>query len=329
MGKMKMLKFIGFAVTAAVTSCAVGLTEPAAAQNYPTREITIVVPRAPGGGSDIIARILQKPLSKALGVPIVIENRPDPSTVVGTERVSRANPDGYTLCLTDNAFYQNPAIIRDLPYDPVKDFVGVTRLARSSVIVVVHPDVPATNTRELVEYARKNPGKLTFSHGGIGASTHLAGIQFNIAAGTDVVPVAYASSGPALNAVLGGHVQMHMGGISSARKQIESGAVRAIGLTGSSRHPELPNVPTLEESGLPGVTITSVWGVLAPARTPLNIRTTIADAIRKVMNQPEVADTLAKAGYQTVASTPEEHQAEAHEMIKYWLEMAKKVDLSR
>ncbi|ASP23668.1 tripartite tricarboxylate transporter family receptor (plasmid) [Antarctobacter heliothermus] len=326
---MTTFRLSTFALAGAIVAGTAAFVTPAAAQDYPADDITIVVPRAPGGGSDNIIRILQEPLSEKLGVPVVIDNRPDPSAVVGTELVSRAEPDGYTLYLSDNAFYQNPAIIKDLPYDPVNDFVGVTRLARSPVVLVIHPDVPAKNTRELVEYAKANPGQLTFSHGGIGASTHLAGIQFNIAAGTDITPVAYASSGPALNAVLGGHVQMHMGGISSSGPQIEAGGVRAIGLTGSKEHPALPGVPTLEADGLPGVTITSVWGILAPAGTPLEVRTVVADAVREVMNMPDVAEKLSNAGYQPVASTPEEHDAEAKEMIDYWLNVAKETDLSQ
>lgn len=325
---MNITKAAALLLAGAMFTGTFGYAEPAVAQDYPTREITLVIPRAPGGGSDNIARILQAPLSAALGVPIVIDNRPDPSAVVGTELVSRANPDGYTLYVSDNAFYQNPAIISDLPYDPVNDFVGVSRLARSPVILVVHPDVPATNTMELVEYARENAGMLTYSHGGIGASTHLAGVEFNRAAELDVTAVAYASSGPALNALMGGHVQLHMGGINSTRAQIEAGAVRAIGLTGSERDPAVPDVPTLEEDGLPGVTITSVWGILAPAGTPMEVRTAVSEAIREVMNQEPVAESLANAGYQVVASTPEEHQEEAQEMIAYWLGVAEEIDLS-
>lgn len=325
---MKIGRIRTGALAATVLGGGMVIADIAAAQSFPTSEVTIVVPRAPGGGSDNIARILQEPLRERFGVPVVVDNRPDASAVIGTELVSRAAPDGYTLYLSDNAFYQNPAMIPNLPYDPVEDFVGVTRLARSPVILVVHPEVPATNTTELVEFISNTPG-VTYSHGGIGASTHLAGIQFNIAAGTDATHVPYPSSGPALNAVLGGHVEMHMGGISSARAQIEAGAVRAIGLTGPDRHPAVPDVPTLEEDGLPGVSITSVWGILAPAGTPLEIRTIVADTVRDAMNDPEVAERLAAAGYLTVASTPEEHDAESRELIAYWRQIATEVDLSQ
>lgn len=298
------------------------------AQDFPTDTITIVVPRAPGGGSDNLSRLLQPALEQKLGVPVVVENRPDASAVLGAQIVSGAEPDGYTLFFADNAFYQNPAVIGDLPYDPVADFSGITMLAQSPVLLVVHPGVPAKTATELVDYAKERPGDLTFSHGGIGASTHLAGIQLNIEAGTEIVHVPYPSSGPALNALLGRHVDMHFGGINSAKSHVEAGSIVAIGVTGSERAAAMPDVPTLEEAGVPGVTITSVWGVHAPAGTPLEVREKLRNAFVEVMAQPSVKERLDNLGYLPIGNTPEEHEAQTKELVAYWLDVATRVDLS-
>lgn len=299
------------------------------AQSFPSKAITIIVPRAPGGGSDIIARLIAPALEKRVGVPVVVENRPDATAVVGAQAVARAKPDGYTLYLSDNAFYQNPAILSNLPYDPVKDFSAVTLLARSPVILIVSPKLGVETAKELVEYAKNQPGKLTFGSGGIGASTHLAGVQFNLAAGTDIIHVPFKSSGPAMTALLGGHIDMQFGGLSSAREHIESGAVKAIGVTGNQRSDTMPNVPTLAEAGVPGVTITSIWGIHAPAKTPLEVRETLQKEIKAAMWTPEVSEKLKSLGYQIVASTPQELQKETEELVSYWLDVSKKIDLTK
>ncbi|MBZ8132393.1 tripartite tricarboxylate transporter substrate binding protein [Afifella sp. IM 167] len=316
-------------VLAGVLSLAISSSLPAAAQEFPADTLTIIVPRAPGGGSDNIARVIGPALEKHFGTPVVIENRPDATAVVGAEAVARSKPDGYTLYLSDNAFYQNPAIIPNLPYDPVKDFTAVTLLARSPVILIVSPSLKVDTATGLVEYAKAHPGSLTFGSGGIGASTHLAGVQFNLAAGTDIVHVPFKSSGPAMTALLGGHIDMQFGGISSARQHVEAGSVVALGVTGEKRSDTMPDVPTLAEAGVPGVTITSVWGLHAPADTPIEIRRTIQEAVKEVMAEPDVAEKLHSLGYQTVADTPEEHQAETEEMISYWIGVGKKIDLTK
>ena len=188
---------------------------------YPTEPIKLVVPRAPGGGTDILARLLAPGLEKKLGVPIIIDNRPDASAVVGAVVVAKAKPDGHTFLAADNAFYQNPAILESLPYDTLKDFTAVTLMARGPVILIVHPSIPARTLPELIELAKKTD--LTFASGGIGASTHLVGVMLNLVAGTKITHVPFKGSGPALIALLGGHVSMQFGGISSAAPYIKDG----------------------------------------------------------------------------------------------------------
>src|SRR5712675_1385986 len=263
------------------------LAGPAKAQaKYPSDPIKLVVPRAPGGGTDILVRLLAPGLEKKLGVPIIVDNRPDASAVVGAVVVAKAKPDGHTFLAADNAFYQNPAILESLPYDTLKDFTAVTMMAQGPVILIVHPDVPAKTLPELIELARKTD--LTFASGGIGASTHLVGVMLNLVAGTKITHVPFKGSGPALIALLGGHVSMQFGGISSAAPYIKDGKVRAIALTGDHRDSTLPDVPTFQEGGVTGADVASVWGLHAPPATPIELRRTMRDAVAEVMRDPEM-----------------------------------------
>lgn len=298
------------------------------AQNYPEKLIRVIVPRSPGGGSDIIARLLAPGMQKVTGQTFLIENRPDAAAVVGAELASRATPDGYTVFLADNAFYQNPAIIKKLPYDAVRDFSGVTMLAQSPVILVVGAPVPAQDVKSLIQYAKSNTGKLTYGSGGIGASTHLAGVLFSRAAGVDMIHVPFKSSGQAMESLLGNHLTMQFGGISSARAQIEAGKIRAIAVTGKKRDPSVPNVPTFEEAGLKGVDVTSIWGIHAPAATPPAVRRTLRNMLVEVMRMPEVTARLNEAGYDVIGSTPDEHDAETKRLIAFWIDLATKVTIS-
>ena len=228
----------------------------ARAAGYPSDTIKIIVPRAPGGGTDNLVRLMQPGLEKKLGVSLLIDNKPDAAAIIGAALVAKAKPDGYTFLLADNALYQNPAIVDSLPYDTLKDFSAVTMVAQGPVILIVHPDVPAKNLQELIALAKKTD--LSFASGGIGASTHLVGVMVNLKAGTKILHVPFKGSGPALNALLGGHVSMQYGGINSAAPYVKAGKVRAIAVTGTHRDPSMPDVPTLTEAGLAGADVTSV-----------------------------------------------------------------------
>jgi tripartite-type tricarboxylate transporter receptor subunit TctC len=292
---------------------------------FPSEPIKWIVPRAPGGGTDILARLLQPSLEKKLGVSIIVDNRPDAAAIVGAIAVKGAKPDGHTLYASDNSFYQNPAILDTIPYDTLKDFSGVTMLGRSPPILYVHPSVPASNVAELVALAKKT--KLTFASGGVGASTHLAGVMFNIKTGVDIQHIPFKGSGPALAALLGGHVSMQWGGISSAAPYIKDGKVRAIALTGDKRDPNVPDVATLHEQGLKDADVFSIWGLHAPAGTPIDTRRALHGAIVEVAKDPEVARKLLERGYEMTLTTPEEHQAQTVALVNQWIEIGKKVNL--
>ncbi len=301
---------------------------PAAAQDYPSQPVTFIVPRTPGGGSDIIIRTLAPELSKKLGVLVLIENRPDSAAIIGAQLVAQSKPDGYRFYLSDNSFYQNPAINDKLPYDTLKDFTAVTMLAEGPVLMVAHPSVPVKNLKEVIDLAKKRPGELTFGSGGIGSSTHLIGVLLNLEAGTKIRHIPYKSAGDSVAAVIGGHVNFQFGGISSARAHVESGKIVPIALTGSKRNPAMPQVPTMEETGLKAVDVTSVWGVHAPAGTPLAIRQKVRDAFAAVMAAPEMTTKLNSLGYTPLGITPEEHQAMTERIVNRWVALSKKVDLS-
>lgn len=297
----------------------------ARAAGFPSDTIKIVVPRAPGGGTDNLIRLMQPSLEKKLGVSILIENKPDASAVIGAQLVSKAKPDGYTVLLADNALYQNPAILESLPYDTLKDFTAVTMVAQGPVILIVHPDVPAKDLEELIALAKTK--ELSFASGGIGASTHLVGVMVNLKAGVKILHVPFKGSGPALNALLGGHVTMQYGGINSAAPYVKSGKVRAIAVTGAHRDPSLPDVPTFTEAGLSGADVTSVWGMHAPPGTPIEIRRVLRGAIAEVLRDPALAQKLAEFGYEPIANTPEEHQAQTVALVNQWIEIGKTVNL--
>ena len=301
------------------------LARQASAATYPSEPIKLIVPRAPGGGTDVLARLLAPSLEKKLGVPIVVDNRPDATAVLGAQIVTKARPDGYTLYASDNSFYQNPAILDSLPYDTLKDFTAITMIAQGPVILIVHPDVPAKTLPELIALAKKTD--LTFASGGIGASTHLVGVMVNLKAGTNIQHIPFKGSGPALIALLGGHVSMQYGGISSAAPYVKDGKVRAIAVTGDHRDPSMPDVPTLQEGGLKGADVASIWGLHAPPGTPIEIRRAVRDAVAAVMQEPDLKQKLADRGYEPIVNTPEAHQAQTAALVNQWIEVGKTVNL--
>jgi tripartite-type tricarboxylate transporter receptor subunit TctC len=292
---------------------------------FPAEAVKIVVPRAPGGGTDILVRLIQPGLEKKFGVPVVVDNRPDAAAVVGAIVVAKAKPDGLTLLASDNAFYQNPAILDSLPYDTFKDFTAVTMMAKGPVILLAYPGLGVTTLPQLIELARRQP--LTFASGGIGASTHLMGVMFNLRAGTSITHVPFKGTGPALIALLGGHVSMQFGGISSALPYVKDGKVRAIAVTGTHRDPNLPDVPTFTEAGLKDADVESIWGLHAPAGTPANLRRVLRDAVVEVLNAPDLAPKLVERGYEVIGNTPDEHQKQTEALVAQWIEVGKKVNL--
>lgn len=310
-------------VLAAITLAAA--SADALAQAYPSGPIKFIVPRGPGGGSDTIARLVANGVGQKLGVPVQIENRPDATAVLGAELVAQAKPDGHTFYISDNSFYQNPAVLPKVPYDTLKDFTGVTMFAQGPVVLIVHPSVPAKTLKELLQVAKSRD--LSYASGGIGSSTHLVGVMVNLKGGVNMTHVPYKGSGPALNALLGNHVSVQYGGLSSALPHIQKGTVRAIATTGTARHKSISDVPTFTEAGLPDVDVPSVWGIHAPAGTPLDIRRKMREAIVATMKEPAVTAKMHEIGYEMIGNTPEEHQQQTEKIVATWLDVGKRVNL--
>ena len=296
------------ATYAVLLSCS--LAASAAAQPYPSKPIHLIVPFAPGGGNDNVARLVGKRAGESLGKPIVVDNRPGAGGVVGADAAAKSPPDGYTLFLGGVGSHAlNPNLIKNLPYDPIKDFAPVTLLAQAPLVLVVHPTVPARNIAEFIAYARKNPGKLNFASNGNGSSSQLAAVMFDSMAGADMVHVPYKGLSPALTDLLSGDVQVMFSSVVAIVPHIRAGKVRALAVTGKKRLALLPELPTLAESGLKGYEASSWYGILAPAGTPREVVARLSAEFSKAVKQPEVTKNLLAEGAEPVGGTPEEFAA--------------------
>ncbi len=271
--------------------------------DWPTKPVKIVVPVAPGGGTDFTARLLAEKLSSALGQPVIVENKPGASGNLGVQQVAAAAPDGYTLVMPITSFPINPSLYK-LSFDAVKDFAPIVLGGTLPLVLVVHPSLPVNNVQELVALglARK---ALTFANSGTGTTAHLAGELFNRMSGIQMTSVNYKGGGPAVNDLLGGHVQVYFSTIPSVSQHIEAGRLRALAVTGKTRSPELPNVPTVSESGLPGFDVTAWFGLFAPARTPRPVVERLNAELRKILAMPDVRQKLASHGMEPGGGTPD------------------------
>ena len=303
-------------------SLALACAAPAQAQQYPTRPVRFVVPFAPGGSTDTLARTLGQKLSEALGEQVVVDNRSGGSGNIGMEIVARAAPDGHTIVLGYIANLAiGPSLYAKLPFDPVKDFAPVTQLASSPNVLAAHPAVPARNLKELIALARARP--VNFASAGVASVGHLTGEFLNSLAGIKMVHVPYKGSGQAVTDLLGGHVQLMFSGFSSALPHIRAGKLRALAVTGAKRSPALPDVPTIAESGFPKFEATAWYGVLAPAQTPRPIVIRLHDEIIKALQLPDVKERLASVGFEIVGSTPEAFGAYIQSEIRKWEKVVK------
>jgi tripartite-type tricarboxylate transporter receptor subunit TctC len=282
---------------------------------------------APGGGTDNLVRLLAADASASLGQQITIDNKPGGATVGGTDMVAKAPADGYTILASDSAFLTNPGLMKNLPYQTTRDFTGITMMARAPVILIVHPSVPAHSVGDLIALAKAKPGTINYASGGNGSSTHLAGELLKQVASINIVHVPYRGSGPAMNDLIAGQVQMSFSGISSARQYIDGGQLRVLALTGDSRNPALPNVPTFREAGLAGVNAESYWGLYAPAATPPAVVKILNQHFTRALKNPQLAQRLAELGYEPIANTPEEHTAQMKQMIGDWTAIIEKAGI--
>ena len=279
----------------------------AGAQEFPSKAVTIVVPFSAGGTTDILARILGQGLQAELKQPFVIDNRAGAAGNIGTQAVARAQPDGYTLLMgTVGTHAINAALYKKLGFDPVKDFAPLTRVANVPNLLVANPAQPYKNVKELIAYAKANPGRVNFGSSGAGTSIHLSGELFKSMAGVDIQHVPYKGSAPAVADLLGNQIGIMFDNMPSSIAHVRSGALRPLAVTTAKRSPELPDVPTVAEAGVPGYEATSWFGMFAPAGTPAPVLARLQGALAKVLNDPVVKKHMAEQGAEPVSETPEQ-----------------------
>jgi tripartite-type tricarboxylate transporter receptor subunit TctC len=299
----------------------------AAAQPYPSRQIRMLIPAGPGGGADTVARTLGQALSAVLGQPVVMDNRPGAGTMLASEITAKSPPDGHTLLLVTNSHAINASLHKDLRYDPIADFAFISSVASVPYWIVVHPSVPAKSIRELIALAKRRPGELYFASAGAGSGTHLAFELFQSMAEIRLVHVPYKGGSPALVDLIGGHVQLMASNTINSRPHVQSGRLRALGLTAAQRSPLFPNVPTVAESGLPGYQADAWYGVLAPAKTPPEIVARLNREIVAILQSDEVRKRLAAEGAEVAASTPEKFAQQMKSEIAKWAKVTSRLNL--
>ncbi len=289
----------------------------ALAQNYPTRNITLVLPFAAGSGTDTTTRIISQHLSAALGVGIIIDNKPGANGMIAATYVARSAPDGYTLFVTTNTTHSaNPYLLKTLTYDPVKDFTPIARTGDLPFMLVVNPEVPAKTVGELVAYAKANPGKLTYASGS--SSAIVSGATFAHNAGIDMLHVPYKSSPPALSDVIGGRITMMFTDVLTGLPHVNDGALRALAVTTKDRSPLVRNLPSMQEAGVPDFDITSWQGYFGPAGLPKEVVTKLNTEIRKIVENPEIKAKLATLGMDAFSGTPEELGTFVRDQLVLW-----------
>src|SRR5512139_107785 len=287
-----------------------GLASPAfdaSAQNYPARNVRIVVPTSAGGNLTIVARAIAQKLSDSFGHQVIVDNRPGGNGVIGTEIVARSAPDGYTVLLGANTFVSTPVLLAKVPYDPIKDFVGVTLAAKLPQVLVVHPSLPVRSVKELIALARARPRELAHAIQGEASTGRIAAEIFTDKTKATFLDVPYKGGGPAMIDLMGGQVSLLFATVSTAVPQIKSGRIRALGVTSRTRSPALPDVPTIEEAGVPGYEAIIFNVIVAPAGTPLDVRTKLQSEIARVVALPELRKQFVAQGVELTASaSPDE-----------------------
>ncbi len=308
---------------------ALAISTSACAQTYPTKPIKFIVPFAPGGGSDIIARVLAPKMTAMLGQQIVIDNRPGAGTIIGAEVAAKAPPDGYALFLgITGTMAINPSMYRKLPYDPVRDFAPIAMIGTGPNVLVVHPTLPARSIKELIAVAKSHPGKLSYASAGTGGAPHLAGELFKSMAGIDMVHIPYKGAAPATVDLLAGQVQVMFAGMGAALPFIKANRLRALGVAGAKRSRALPEVPAIGEH-LKGFEASTWFAVFAPAGTPRTIITQLHAVLAKCVAMPDVEQQLAEQGYEPLTSTPEELGAYVTNEIAKWAKVIRDANIPK
>jgi tripartite-type tricarboxylate transporter receptor subunit TctC len=312
MHKQKLLCLTFWAISAAL------LIAPAVqAQNYPVKPVRIVVPTAPGGGTDLIGRLLAQNLSSQLGQQFMVDNRGGAGTTIGTAAVAKSPADGYTLLLTHSSLAFNATYYNKLPYDTLKDFAPISLVAEQPFLFAVHPSLPVKTVAQLITLAKKNPGQIAYSSGGAGSGPFMGAELFKQQAQVNILHVPYKGAGPAFTDLMGGQVQMMIATLSLGMPHAISGRVRALGVTSAKRLGATPQLPTVAESGLPGFEFSAWYGVLAPAGTPAAVMTRLHQAVGKAMTAPETREKF-EDGLIPLSSTSDEFAAYLKQEVIKW-----------
>ncbi|MBI3702510.1 MAG: tripartite tricarboxylate transporter substrate binding protein [Rhizobiales bacterium] len=313
-----------FACYAALAVLSLTWAAPLHAADYPSRPITLVVAFTPGGPSDVLARIVGKQMERLLGVPFIIENRPGAGGNIAADSVAHATPDGYTLLMGNNStLATNESLYKRLSYSPQKDFLPITLIGTQANILVVNTSVPAKSLKELIALAQAQPGKLNFASSGHGAAAHLAGELFKAEGKVDIVHVPYKGAAPALQDLIGGHSQLMFATAASVVGHIRSGKVRALAVTTLKRTQILPDIPTMDEAGLPGFEASTWHGLVAPAGAPPAAIATLHDAAVKALRDAGVQASLKRLGVDIVGGTPEQFKAYIAAEVPKWAAIVK------
>jgi tripartite-type tricarboxylate transporter receptor subunit TctC len=308
---------------ALVLALAVGLAPAAGAQDYPARNVKIIVPFGPGGSADVYARVLAQHLSESLKRSFVVENRPGAGAVIGTDEVAKAPPDGYTLLMMSNTHTTNETLLPNKPYQLMRDLVPVAPVNSADLVMVVSPSLPAKTLQEFIALAKTKPGALNYASSGPGTPYHMAGELFKAMTGTDIVHVPHRASGEARTSVMGGHTQMMLDSVATMAPTVQSGEVRALGATGQKRSSVLPDVPTIAEAGVPGYEATIWLGIMAPKGTPQPIVDKLNAEINRVLTRPDVKDAWTKQGVDPLVMSPAEFDTYLRADIEKWAKVVK------
>jgi tripartite-type tricarboxylate transporter receptor subunit TctC len=298
-----------------------------AQQAYPTRPIRLVAPFAPGGGTDLVSRLVAQKLTESFGQTVIVDNRPGGNTMIGTDAVAKANPDGHTLEIIASTHVLVPLFFK-APYDPIKDFAAVATIARSEFVLLVSPALPANNLKELIAYARSRSGELNYATPAAGGMNHLIHEMFNQLTNTRMRHVPYKGTGPAITALLGGEVQLHFSTSGPTVSYISSGRLKGLGVTGETRLAALPQVPTFIEAGLPGIAkLGSFYGIVAPAGTPRGVIDKISAAVSRHLAQRDFQEKLLGQALVPFTSTPEQFAALLKDRLALHADIIKKANI--
>ncbi len=322
--RLQLVKPLGalLALTMLLALPATGAT----ADSYPSKPVRLIIPFPPGGGTDLLGRLIATKLSERLGKQVVPDNRGGAGTIIGTEVVAKANPDGYTLLFASGVFTMLPPL-QKLPYDPIKSFIPIARLVNGPMLLVVHPSVPANSVKEFIALAKQKPGQLIFGTSGVAAAAHMGTELLKMMADIDVEIVHFKGGGPAMIDLLGGHSHALIGSLPAVLPQIKSGKVRVLGTGGGKRSVVLPDVPTIAEAGVPGYELTVWWGILAPAGTPAPIVDGLNKELKTIMTSDEVKKQFLKEGAEEDFLGPTEFGPFIERDIAKWARVVKKANI--